>query len=83
MNYLKTAVFIGLASLCFAFQEPEPQEGQPATCNNYKNTVHKCMCDRAMMCGRGGTGSVEPDSKCLTTCRPKACLCLGPCTSRH
>src|SRR6266852_4031964 len=71
-----------LGAVAFGFQEAP--EGTAESCNNYHDTkpVHKCNCAKAMMCGRGGSGSAEPDSKCKTYCRPDHCHCVGPCTSR-
>ncbi len=80
---MKIALLILFTTLAFGFQEDDSNEGQAASCDNYKATIHKCMCARAMMCGRNGHGSAEPDMKCSTYCRPKACGCIGPCTSRH
>ncbi len=67
-----------------AFQEPSGSD----TCDNFKGNAHPCACGRAMMCGRGGHGSGDPDAqldgpgRCQKACRKDLCKCLGPCTSR-
>lgn len=74
-----TALFL-LVVVSYGFQP----EGTAASCNNYRSTAasHRCMCAKAMMCGRDGHGSSAPDAKCKTFCRPEACGCVGPCSSR-
>jgi hypothetical protein len=64
------------------FQQGDPHEGQPATCNNYFKTPkeHRCNCHRATKCARERQGLGE-DPKCQVYCRKDACKCLDPCTS--
>lgn len=76
---IRLVLLVVLAAMAFGFQEPE---GTAVSCNNFRLTLHKCACAKAKMCGRGGHGSAEPDNKCKTFCRPQACSCIGPCTSR-
>lgn len=80
-------LLIGLPLLCvqlLGFQEPTGSEH----CDNFKATVHKCACGRAMICSRDGHGSGDPDAyldgpnKCQKACRKDLCSCVGPCTSR-
>lgn len=69
-----------LTVLCCGFQAPE---GKDASCNNYRSTLHKCACAKAMMECRMPGMHAEPDSKCKTFCKPEACSCSGPgCASR-
>lgn len=56
-------------------------EGQPESCNNYYTNAHKCACQRATKCSQEREGG--EDSKCQTYCRPSACKCLDPCTSKN
>lgn len=76
-------LIVGLMCPLVAFQEPEGNE----TCNNYKANAHKCACGRAMMCGRGGVGSGDPDAylegphKCQKACRKDLCMCQSKCAS--
>ncbi len=87
---MRRLLFLPLVLFLFGFQEPYDEENQPAqpsTCNNYVSNVHKCMCSRAMMACKLPGEQISPDqgeNRCLTTCRPKACMCKGPaCTSRR
>lgn len=74
---MKYAVF----ALLLFFQEPQedPHKSQPVKCDNFYATTHKCSC-AVTHCNRG-KDKVEPDSKCQTYCRPKACSCMSGCTS--
>ncbi len=74
----KVILAILLAAMCFGFQE-----GTAESCDNYRSTVHKCMCSKAMMACKMPGDRPQPDYKCKTYCRPEACRCSGPgCTSR-
>ncbi len=80
---LWSALALLLTVQLVAFQEPGTD-----TCDNYKGNAHPCACGRAMMCGRDGHGSGNPDEymsgpmKCQKSCDKNRCKCLGPCTSR-
>lgn len=58
------------------FAQGDPHAGQPATCNNYKDNMHKCECNKAMTCPEPGT---PEDEKCQVYCRHDACKCVSPC----
>lgn len=65
-------------------QEPESEEGKPASCDNYHNTApaHRCGCGKAMhdKCDQPEP-SVRNDSKCKTNCIPSHCHCIGMCAT--
>src|SRR5438132_163730 len=70
-----------LALLLFQSPTDDPHDGQPETCNNYRNNTHKCECHRATECPNG---KAKPeDTKCQVYCRKDACRCVSPCTSHN
>ena len=67
-------------------QRPDesPEEGKPASCDNYHSTVpaHRCACGKAMhdKCDRPAP-DVEMDRRCKTYCRKQNCKCMSACTT--
>lgn len=63
--------------------QDDPHAGQPATCNNYKDNTHPCMCNMATTCpdydDQGKQLPRVEDSKCQVYCRHEACQCISPC----
>lgn len=79
MRKLSILLVAMLAGLLLA--QDDPHEGQPATCNNYRETApeHRCACNRATECSHGRP---QPeDSHCQVYCRHDACRCLNPCAT--
>ncbi len=67
-------------------EDPEngpPEPGQPARCDNFKDTeaAHRCECGRAKQECDGGLpqppADVRMDKKCKTYCRAQHCECAG------
>ena len=65
-------------------QEESPEEGKPASCDNYHSTApaHRCACGKAMhdKCDRPEP-DVEMDKRCKTYCRKQNCKCMSACTT--
>lgn len=61
-----------------------PEEGKPASCDNFHATpeAHRCACGKAMHsdCSKPDP-DVSLDRKCKTYCRSQHCLCLSACTT--
>jgi len=85
---VKIAIHSGLLALLLAVQMVGQEPTGSDKCDNFRGNPHPCACGRAMMCGRDGHGSGNPDEypdgpmKCQKACRKDLCSCLGPCTSR-
>jgi hypothetical protein len=64
-------------------QRDTPEDGKPASCDNYKQTpvAHRCHCARDEQECHGGMPPKAPDvsmdSHCLTYCRQQNCKCIG------
>lgn len=75
-----------LIFICLLFQQQEtpPEEGKPASCNNFHGTpeAHRCKCGRAMHedCDKPEP-DVEMDGKCQTYCRKQNCKCVSGCVT--
>lgn len=67
----------------FMVQRDQPEEGKPASCDNYRQTepAHRCHCARDTQKCNGGIPQPPPDvamdSHCLTYCRQQNCKCQG------
>jgi hypothetical protein len=67
-------------------QRPQdsPEEGKPASCDNYHSTApaHRCACGKALhdKCSQPDP-DVEMDRRCKTYCRKQNCKCMSACTT--
>lgn len=72
-----------LAALFLFQQEQAPEEGKPASCDNFRQTEasHRCDCARDEQKCNGGIpqppADVSMDAKCSTYCRKQNCKCVG------
>ena len=92
MKLLALAVTVLLASSLAAFsaqdqpgkdgeyRDPYSGEPQPAMCDNSFKNPKPCECARTEKEKCDGRPQ-EPGLMCKTRCRPKACGCVGACTS--
>lgn len=71
------------ALLMFQRERDAPEEGKPASCDNYRQTEpsHRCHCARDEQKCDGGIpqppADVEMDKRCSTYCRKQNCKCSG------